>query len=114
MNIKELNAPESTITRNVLDIESPTGNIYQSLIIIAKRSDQISIELKEELNRKLEDFSSYSDNLEEISENHEQIEISKYYESLPNPVNYALTEFLEGKTYWRVIRKPTKFKKKHY
>lgn len=114
MDIKDLKAPESTITRDVLDIEKPTGNIYQSLVIIAKRADQIAIELKEELNRKLEDFSNYSDTLEEISENREQIEISKYYEKLPNPVNYAITEFMEGKTYWRVIRKPSKSKRKHY
>ncbi len=111
MNIKELNAPTSTITRDVKEIEDKTGNIYKSLVVIAKRADQIAIELKEELSRKLEDFSVYTDNLEEINENHEQIEISKYYESLPKPVNYAIEEFLQDKTYYRFLKKNVKKRK---
>ena len=111
MNIKELNAPVSTITRDVKEIEDKTGNVYKSLVVIAKRADQIAIELKEELSRKLEDFSVYTDNLEEINENHEQIEISKYYESLPKPVNYAIEEFLQDKTYYRFLKKNVKKRK---
>ncbi len=111
MNIKELNAPVSTITRDVKEIEDKTGNIYKSLVVIAKRADQIAIELKEELSRKLEDFSVYTDNLEEINENHEQIEISKYYESLPKPVNYAIEEFMQDKTYYRFLKKNVKKRK---
>ena len=111
MNIKELNAPVTTITRDISKIEDKTGNLYKSLVVIAKRSDQIAIELKEELSRKLEDFSVYTDNLEEINENHEQIEISKYYESLPKPVNYAIEEFLQDKTYYRFLKKNVKKRK---
>jgi DNA-directed RNA polymerase subunit K/omega len=111
MDFKKIQAEETTVTRDLLDIEKPTGNIYQSLVIIAKRADQISIEIKEELSRKLEDFASYTDNLEEIFENREQIEISKYYESLPKPVNYAIDEFLQNKTYFRIIKKYKKNRK---
>ena len=107
-NFKNLNAADNTITRDLKELENQTGNIYQSLVIIAKRADQISIEMKEELNRKLEDFATYTDNLEEVFENREQIEISKYYENLPKPVNYAIQEFIDGKTYWRIPRKPKK------
>lgn len=108
MNIKEIDAPDTTITRDLKKMEEITGNLYQSLVIIARRSNQISIEIKEELNRKLEDFASYTDNLEEVFENREQIEISKYYESLPKAVNYSIHEFLEGNTYWRIPKKTKK------
>ncbi|MBN2890818.1 MAG: RNA polymerase Rpb6 [Bacteroidales bacterium] len=112
MNFKNVEAPDTTITRNLLDFEDLSGNLYQSIVIIGRRSDQISIDIKEELNRKLEDFASYTDNLEEIFENREQIEISKYYESLPKSVNIAIQEFLDGNTYYRIPRKPRRFIKK--
>ncbi len=113
MDFKKIEAPDSTITRDLSKMEATTGNLYQSLVIIGRRADQISLEIKEELNRKLEDFASYTDNLEEIFENREQIEISKYYESLPKPVNYAIQEFLDGQTYWRIPKKFKKQKKKY-
>jgi DNA-directed RNA polymerase subunit K/omega len=101
MDYKKTNASVTTITRDITDFDTPTGNIYESLAIIAKRSNQISVKIKEELSKKLEEFASYTDNLEEVFENREQIEISKYYERLPKPVLVALHEFAEGKVYFR-------------
>lgn len=109
MSYKKVDTIDTTITRNLNELEEATGNIYHSLVVISRRANQISVEIKEELNRKLEDFASYTDNLEEIFENREQIEISKHYESLPKAPNYAIQEFIDGKIYWRV---PRKFKKK--
>ena len=91
----------STETRNVLQFEEKTGNIYESLVVIAKRANHISLELKEELGGKLSEFTTTSDNLEEIFENREQIEISRYYEKLPKPTLIAIQEFLDGKIYHR-------------
>ena len=83
MDYKKTRAESSTVPRNLVKMAEGTGNIYESLMIIAKRSNQISSELKEELNQKLAEFASYTDNLEEVFENREQIEISKFYERLP-------------------------------
>lgn len=88
-------------TKNLADIKSKTGNIYESIAIIAKRSNQINISIKEELHSKLEEFATHTDNLEEVHENKEQIEISRYYERLPNPAILATQEFLEDKVYFR-------------
>lgn len=88
-------------TLELADIAGKTGNIYKSIAVISKRSKQISRELKEELTTKLEEFSSNVDNLEEIHENREQIEISKYYEKLPHPVKLALEEFMGNDVYYR-------------
>ncbi|MBN2662595.1 MAG: DNA-directed RNA polymerase subunit omega [Bacteroidales bacterium] len=112
MSYKKIDTVDTTITRNLNELEEVTGNLYQSLIIIARRADQINIDIKEELNRKLEDFASYTDNLEEIFENREQIEISKHYEGLPKPVNYSIQEFINEEIYWRVPKKFQKKKKK--
>lgn len=101
MDYKKSNAPGTTVTRDILDLETGTGNIYETLVILAKRANQISVEMKEELNRKLEEFASYTDNLEEIFENREQIEISKFYERLPKPSLIAIQEYMEGKVYYR-------------
>src|SRR6478736_617460 len=87
----------SIITRDIVKLAEPTGNIYQSLVVVAKRSRQISVKMKEELNNKLADFASTVDNLEEIFENREQIEISKFYERMPKPTAVAMEEFVEGK-----------------
>ena len=95
MDIKK-NVPNNTVTRKLTDIDGPTGNLYESVTIIAKRANQISTEFKQELNRKLADFSSNVDSLEETFENREQIEISKYYERIPKPVLIATEEFLDG------------------
>lgn len=101
MDYKKSTAPATTITRDLREIEEETGNIYESIIAIARRSNQISSEMKEELNRKLEEFASYTDNLEEVFENREQIEISRFYERLPKPANIATDEFIKGNVYMR-------------
>jgi len=99
----------TTVTRNVELFLKSTGNIYESLAIIGKRANQISSELKDELNSKLSEFNTGNDNLEEIFENREQIEISKYYERLPKPTLVAIQEFTEGKIYHRnPIKEETK------
>jgi DNA-directed RNA polymerase subunit K/omega len=87
--------------RNIDSIVNPTGNIYESLSIITKRARQLSVDLKQELNQKLQEFSSNTDAIEEIQENKEQIEISKFYERLPNPAIIAMDEFLKGEIHHR-------------
>jgi DNA-directed RNA polymerase subunit K/omega len=91
------------ITRDVIDLAKETGNVYESVIIISKRAKQIATKTKEELNNKLSDFASTVDNLEEIFENREQIEISKFYERMPKPSTAALEEFTEGKVMFRKV-----------
>jgi DNA-directed RNA polymerase subunit K/omega len=93
--------PTSIVTRDIDKIAAPTGNLYESIVVISKRSRQIATNLKEELNGKLADFATTVDNLEEVFENREQIEISKYYERLPKPTSSATEEFLEGKVMYR-------------
>lgn len=88
-------------TRDVNELKSKTGNLYESISIIGRRANQINISLKEELHNKLEEFASHTDSLEEIHENKEQIEISRAYERMPNPALLATQEFLEGKIYYR-------------
>ena len=99
MNFKTTNAELSTITRDLKEIEDKTGNIYESWVAIAKRSNQIAVELKEELVNKIQEFASTTDNLEEVFENREQIEISRFYERLPKTNAIALKEFLEDKLF---------------
>jgi len=101
MDYKKTKAPATTITRNLNHIDKGTGNIYEAVAIISKRSNQIGSELKEELNRKLEEFASYTDNLEEVFENREQIEISRFYERLPKPSLIAVQEFMDDQIYYR-------------
>ena len=84
-----------------MDLCDETGNIYESVAIIAKRANQISVQIKEDLSKKLAEFASYNESLEEVFENREQIEISRYYEKLPKPSLLATQEFIEGKVYWR-------------
>jgi DNA-directed RNA polymerase subunit K/omega len=91
--------------RDMQDLAQRTGNIYETLNVISKRARQLSIELKKELHQKLEEFASTSDTIEEISENKEQIEISKFYERLPNPAIIATTEFLGDELYYRYNEK---------
>ena len=88
-------------TRDVNDLKNKTGNLYESIAIVAKRANQINISVKEELHNKLEEFASHTDSLEEIHENKEQIEISRAYERMPNPALLATQEFIEGKIYYR-------------
>jgi DNA-directed RNA polymerase subunit K/omega len=91
----------SIITRDVDKIAANTGNVYESVVVVSKRARQIAINIKEELNNKLAEFATTVDNLEEVFENREQIEISKFYERLPKPTTTALEEFLEGKIMYR-------------
>jgi DNA-directed RNA polymerase subunit K/omega len=101
MDYRKSNAPVTTVTRNLDSLTQDTGNIYETVIIVSRRSNQISVEMKQELNKKLEEFASYTDNLEEVFENREQIEISKFYERLPKPTLIALQELEEGKIFYR-------------
>ena len=102
MDYKKSKASVTTITRDINRLDQETHNIYQTVMIVAKRANQISVELKHELNRKLEEFAYYTDNLEEVFENREQIEISKYYERLPKPTLIATQEFLDDDIYFRM------------
>jgi DNA-directed RNA polymerase subunit K/omega len=101
MDYKKSKAPITTITRNTSDLEDKVGNIYKATVIASKRANQIGQEIKEELNRKLEEFANYSDNLEEVFENREQIEISRFYERMPKPTLIALEEFEDDQIYVR-------------
>jgi DNA-directed RNA polymerase subunit K/omega len=101
MDLKKTNAPVNTITYNKSVIEEPTGNVYEAITIIARRANQINSEIKKELLDKLDEFATYNDSLEEVFENKEQIEVSKYYEKLPKPHALAVQEWLEDKIYYR-------------
>ena len=101
MDYKKTNAPSTTITRDMIHFSEKTGNIYETVAIIGKRANQISVEMKNELSKKLQEFASYNDNLEEVFENREQIEISRFYEKLPKPNLIATQEFIEDKIYYR-------------
>lgn len=101
MDYKKTNAPTNTLTRDMNDFRDVTGNVYESVAILGKRSNQIAVDLKEELKKKLDEFSSTQDNLEEVFENREQIEISRFYERLPKPTLIATQEFLEDQVYHR-------------
>lgn len=98
---RNLEAPETIEPKHLEDIKDVSGNLYRSIAIISKRSNQIGLELKEELHKKLEEFASSTDSLEEVLENREQIEISKYYEKLSHPTILATEEFVKGKVYFR-------------
>ena len=101
MDYKKTNAPTNTVTRDMVALSSDTGNIYETVCIIAKRANQIAVEMKTDLEKKLQEFASCNDNLEEVFENREQIEISRYYEKLPKPVLIATQEYIEGKVYYK-------------
>lgn len=101
MDYKKSKAPVNTETRELPELWKSTGNIYESVSIIGKRANQIGVEIKQDLNKKLQEFASYNDSLDEVFENREQIEISRYYEKLPKPTLLATQEFIEGNIYWR-------------
>ena len=96
--------PNNTITRDIKYLAEPTGNIYESVVILYKRANQIALAEKKELTRKLEDFKNDRDTMEEVFENREQIEISKYYERQPKPGLVAIEEFQEGDLYYRMAK----------
>ena len=101
MDLKKTTAPVNTITYNKTEIEAPTGNVYEAITIISKRANQINADIKKELIDKLEEFATYNDSLEEVFENKEQIEVSKFYEKLPKAHALAVEEWLENKIYYR-------------
>ena len=107
MDYKKSTAPTNTVTRDVMDLCQDTENIYESVAIIGKRANQISADIKAELNKKLQEFASPTDTLDETFENREQIEISRFYERLPKPTLMATEEFIEGKIYYRNPSKET-------
>ena len=96
------NAPASIVTRNLADIATEGGNVYEAISIISKRANQLSIKLKEELSERLAEFATTVDNLEEVFENREQIEVSKQYERMPKPTNQAIEEFMAGELTYEV------------
>ena len=98
---RNTNAANTTMTYNKNEIEDPTNNIYEAISIIAKRSSQINSEIKKELHDKLDEFATHNDSLEEIFENKEQIEVSRFYEKLPKPYAIAVQEWLDNKIYFR-------------
>lgn len=101
MDYKKSTAPTNTINRNLMEMCDETGNIYETVVIIGKRANQISAEIKQELSKKLQEFASSNDNLDEVFENREQIEISRFYEKLPKPTLMATQEFIDGEVYFR-------------
>lgn len=101
MDFKKTNAPLNTVTRDMIELSEDTGNVYETVSIIAKRANQISSEMKRDLEKKLQEFATLNDNLEEVTENREQIEISRYYEKLPKATLIAAQEYSEGKIYYR-------------
>lgn len=105
MDLKKTTAPVNTITYNKSQIEEPTGNIYEAITIMARRANQINSEIKKELIDKLDEFATYNDSLEEIFENKEQIEVSKFYEKLPKPHALAVQEWMENKIYYKSTTK---------
>ena len=107
MDYKKVKTDSEAVTRDTRKFSEPTENIYESIVILAKRANQIGLELKDELNRKIEEFATTSDNLEEIFENKEQIEIAKFYERLPKPTLIAVHEFLHNQIYFRNPHKET-------
>jgi len=105
MDYKKIKADTTAVTRRISDFYGQTGNMYETVVVLSKRANQIGLQMKEELNQKIEEFAPASDNLEEIFENREQIEIAKFYERLPKPTLIAVDEFLDNKIY---IRNPHK------
>lgn len=101
MDYKKVNAPLNTISRDMSSMSESVGNVYETVKIIGKRANQISVEIKSELDKKLQEFASFNENIEEVFENREQIEISRYYEKLPKAVLIATQEFIEDKVYHR-------------
>ncbi|MBQ2484582.1 MAG: DNA-directed RNA polymerase subunit omega [Muribaculaceae bacterium] len=101
MDYKKTNAPLTTTVHDLVELAEQTGNIYETVAIISKRANQIAAEMKSDLEKKLQEFATLNDNLEEISENREQIEISRYYEKLPKPTLIATQEYEEGKLAFR-------------
>lgn len=108
MDFKKVNAPTNTISRDMNSMSEEVGNVYETVKIIAKRANQVSVDIKSELDKKLVEFSSMNENIEEVFENREQIEISRFYEKLPKATLIATQEFIEDRVYYRNPLKETK------
>ena len=105
MDYKKSNAPLNTVTRDMIELSEDTGNVYETVCIIAKRANQIAAQMKEDLDKKLQEFTTINDNLEEINENREQIEISRFYERLPKPTVIATQEYVDNNLFFRKSNK---------
>jgi len=101
MDFKKSNANKTTVTQNLAELDRPTENIYEAVVIMSKRAEQINDEMREELHDKLEEFATSTETLEEIFDNKEQIEVSKFYENLPKPTAIAADEWINGNIYYR-------------
>lgn len=106
MENKKTSVPDTTITRDMSKLTAQTGNTYETVMIIAKRANQIAADVKKELNSRLEEFSNFADTLEETFENREQIEISRHYERLPKPTLVAIKEYEDGDTFYKLVEDP--------
>lgn len=113
MDYKKVKTDLEAVTRDTRKFSEHTANIYETVVVISKRSNQIALELKDELNKKIEEFATTNDNLEEVFENKEQIEIARFYERLPKPTLISVNEFLNDQIYYRNPHKETKKKKTH-
>ena len=105
MDFKKTNTPLTTVTRDMIQLSQQTGNVYETVCVIARRANQIAAQMKTDLEKKLQEFAPYNDNLEEVSENREQIEISRYYERLPKPTLIATQEYIDHKLFFHKSNK---------
>ncbi len=105
MDFKKTNTPLTTVTRDMIQLSEQTGNVYETVCVIARRANQIAAQMKTDLEKKLQEFAPYNDNLEEVSENREQIEISRYYERLPKPTLIATQEYIDHKLFFHKSNK---------
>ena len=101
MDYKKVKSDQEAVTRDIRNFSSGTNNIYETVVILSKRANQIGLEIKDELNRKIEEFATTQDNLEEIFENREQIEIARFYEKLPKPTLISVHEYINDQIYYR-------------
>jgi hypothetical protein len=101
MSVRKVNSANTTVTRDMSRFVEHTGNVYETLAIVAKRANQISADIKQELSDKLEEFQTHAENLDEVFENREQIEISRHYEKMPKPSLLAIQEWLDDDIYFR-------------
>lgn len=105
MDYKKTNTPLTTVTRDMIELSKETGNVYETVCVIAQRANQIAAQMKSDLEKKLQEFAPYNDTLEEVNENREQIEISRYYERLPKPTLIATQEYIDHKLFFRKSNK---------
>ncbi len=105
MDYKKTNTPLTTVTRDMIELSKDTGNVYETVCVIAQRANQIAAQMKSDLEKKLQEFAPYNDTLEEVNENREQIEISRYYERLPKPTLIATQEYIDHKLFFRKSNK---------